>query len=48
VYFNLIKRTKFLEDKVLTTSFTVGNQNELFSENSKSKESDPDYSNTFI
>ena len=47
LYFKLTKRTKNLEEKVLSISFTK-NSDELSIEYSNDKQSDPDYENVFI
>ena len=48
LYFKLKKRTRSLEEKVLTISFTSRNSDEIFNEYSKKKISDTDYENVFI
>jgi len=48
LYFKLKKRTRNLEEKVLSISFTSRNSDEIFNEYSKKKLSDTDYENAFI
>ena len=48
LYFKLKKRTRNLEEKVLSISFTCKNSDEIFTEYSKKKLSDTDYENAFI
>jgi hypothetical protein len=47
LYFKLIKKTKTLEERVLSISFTKNND-ETLSEYSGGKQSDSDYENAFI
>ena len=48
LYIKMRRRNRNLESQVLSISLTSGNSEDLFSEYSKGKKTDPDYDNTFI
>ena len=48
LYFKLIKKAKSLEERVLSISFTSGNEEELFKENLKDKQTNASFDDAFI